>query len=70
MPFTGNYPGLQELYEKYHDQGLEILAFPSNQVRYCILSRKTVASECVKTRILTSDVHFSAFTMKVWLSRT
>ncbi|TFJ86229.1 hypothetical protein NSK_002437 [Nannochloropsis salina CCMP1776] len=23
--------GLQELYEKYHDQGLEILAFPSNQ---------------------------------------
>lgn len=29
----GNYPGLQDLFEKYHDQGLEVLAFPSNQVR-------------------------------------
>eukprot|EP00624_Nannochloropsis_granulata_P004078 evm.model.NODE_3053_length_17624_cov_21.646164.4 len=27
----GNYPGLQDLFEKYHDQGLEVLAFPSNQ---------------------------------------
>eukprot|EP00955_Chlamydomonas_euryale_P032124 336484-Chlamydomonas_euryale.AAC.4 len=26
-----NYVGLQALYEKYHDKGLEILAFPSNQ---------------------------------------
>lgn len=30
----GNYPGLQDLFEKYHDQGLEVLAFPSNQVRF------------------------------------
>lgn len=29
--FTGQYEGLQELYEKYHDKGLEILAFPCNQ---------------------------------------
>lgn len=28
--FTSQYPGLQELFEKYCDQGLSILAFPSN----------------------------------------
>ncbi|HNT76998.1 MAG TPA: glutathione peroxidase [Anaerolineae bacterium] len=29
--FTPQYAGLQELYEKYHDRGLEILGFPCNQ---------------------------------------
>ena len=29
--FTPQYDGLQRLYEKYHTQGFEILAFPSNQ---------------------------------------
>ena len=29
--FTPQYEGLQNLYEKYHDQGLEIIGFPSNQ---------------------------------------
>lgn len=29
--FTPQYDDLQYLYEKYHDQGLEILAFPCNQ---------------------------------------
>lgn len=28
---TPQYEGLQELYEQYHEQGLEILGFPSNQ---------------------------------------
>jgi len=28
--FTPQYSGLQKLYEKYRDQGLSILAFPSN----------------------------------------
>lgn len=29
--FTPQYAGLQSLYEKYHDQGFEILDFPCNQ---------------------------------------
>ncbi|GGO75477.1 glutathione peroxidase [Marinobacterium nitratireducens] len=29
--FTPQYKGLQALYEKYHDRGLEILGFPCNQ---------------------------------------
>ena len=29
--FTPQYKGLQELYEKYHDKGFEILDFPCNQ---------------------------------------
>ncbi len=29
--FTPQYDGLQKLYENYHDQGFEILDFPSNQ---------------------------------------
>ena len=29
--FTPQYEGLEELYERYHDQGFEILDFPCNQ---------------------------------------
>lgn len=29
--FTPQYPGLQDLYNKYHEKGLEILDFPCNQ---------------------------------------
>ena len=29
--FTPQYAGLEELYKKYHDKGLEILDFPCNQ---------------------------------------
>lgn len=28
---TPQYQGLQDLYDKYHDQGFEVLDFPSNQ---------------------------------------
>ncbi|MFT5759177.1 MAG: glutathione peroxidase [Alteromonadaceae bacterium] len=31
--FTPQYEGLQTLYDNYHDQGLEILAFPCNQFK-------------------------------------
>ena len=29
--FTSQYEGLQDLFERYKDKGLEILAFPCNQ---------------------------------------
>jgi len=29
--FTGQYKGLQEIYEKYNDRGLVVLGFPSNE---------------------------------------
>lgn len=29
--FTPQYAGLESLYQRYHDQGLEILGFPCNQ---------------------------------------
>ena len=29
--FTPQYEGLEDLYEKYHDKGLEVLDFPCNQ---------------------------------------
>jgi glutathione peroxidase len=29
--FTPQYKGLEELYEKYHDRGFEVLGFPCNQ---------------------------------------
>ena len=43
--FTPQYTGLQALYEKYKDQGLEILAFPCNQFG----SQESGTNEEIKT---------------------
>lgn len=31
--------GLEEIYKKYHDQGLEIIGFPCNQVSFTVCPR-------------------------------
>lgn len=44
---TPHYKGLQELYDKYHDKGLDILAFPCNQFGgQEPLSEKEIADFC------------------------
>lgn len=43
--FTGQYKGLQELYEKYKDKGLRILGFPCNQ----FLSQEPGTEEEIKS---------------------
>lgn len=43
--FTPQYEGLQALYEKYQDQGLEIIGFPSNQ----FLEQEPGTNEEIKT---------------------
>lgn len=61
--FTPQYEGLQNLYDKYKDQGLEILDFPSNQFghqapgteeeiqEFCSLKYKTTFPLFAKTDV-------------------
>ena len=61
--FTPQYAGLQALYEKYHDQGLEILDFPCNQfghqapgtdeeiVSFCQLNYSTAFPQFAKIEV-------------------
>ena len=45
--FTPQYEGLQNLYEKYHEEGLEILDFPCNQFMHqSPLSQKEIQNFC------------------------
>ena len=56
--FTPQYTGLQALYEKYKDQGLEILAFPCNQFG----SQESGTNEEIKTFCDTKyNVSFTLF---------
>ena len=43
--FTSQYEGLQDLFERYKDKGLEILAFPCNQFG----SQETGSNDQIKT---------------------
>ena len=53
--FTPQYTGLQALYEKYKDQGLEILAFPCNQFG----SQESGTNEEIKTFCDTKTRHLA-----------
>ena len=61
--FTPQYKALEELYEKYHGQGLEVLDFPCNQFghqapgdegeihEFCTLTYKTQFDQLAKTDV-------------------
>ena len=62
--FTPQYKGLEDLYEKYHDKGLEILDFPCNQFghqapgsnteihEFCTLKYDTKFDQLAKTEVI------------------
>lgn len=65
--FTPQYKGLQALYDKYHDQGFEILDFPCNQfanqapgteeeiAEFCQLRYKTTFPQFAKIKVNGKD---------------
>jgi glutathione peroxidase len=65
--FTPQYEGLEKLHQKYHDQGLEIIAFPCNQfgkqepgsakeiAEFCDLNYKTSFSVMSKVKVNGDD---------------
>lgn len=67
--FTPQYKGLQSLYEKYHDKGLEILGFPCNQfggqepgsnddiLQFCELNYQVTFPMFSKIDVNGSDAH-------------
>ncbi|MDV7145767.1 glutathione peroxidase [Tropicimonas sp. TH_r6] len=44
--FSGQYDGLQALYDRYRDQGLKVLAVPSNDFRQELASAEAVKNFC------------------------
>ena len=56
--FTPQYEGLEKLYQRYKDQGFEVLGFPSNQFgKQEPLSNEKIKFFCQGTY----DVHFDMF---------
>lgn len=56
--YTGQYAGLQKLYEEYNDKGFAILGFPCNQ----FLSQEPGTEEQIKNFCITSfGVEFDMF---------
>jgi len=44
--FTPQFKGLESLYKKYHDQGLEVLGLPSNQFKQELDSDEAASEFC------------------------
>lgn len=67
--YTKQYDGLQKLYEKFHDQGFEILDFPCNQfagqapesdeelAAFCSINFKTKFETFAKINVNGRDAH-------------
>ena len=67
--FTPQYKGLEELYEKYHEKGLEILDFPCNQFahqapgsdqeihEFCTLNYNTQFDQFKKLEVIGGTAH-------------
>lgn len=67
--FTPQYEGLETLYEKYHDQGLEILDFPCDQFghqapgtddeihQFCTAKYKTQFDQFAKIEVNGKNAH-------------
>lgn len=67
--FTPQYAGLEELYEKYHEKGLEILDFPCNQFghqapgtddeihEFCTMKYKTQFDQFAKIEVNGENEH-------------
>ncbi len=67
--FTPQYEGLENLYEKYHNQGFEILDFPCDQFghqapgtndeihEFCTARYKTQFDQLAKTEVIGDKAH-------------
>ncbi|KGR74599.1 glutathione peroxidase [Ureibacillus sinduriensis] len=54
---AGQFEELEEVYKKYHDQGLEILGFPSDQFKQELGSGNEAAEACRLTYGVTFPMH-------------
>src|SRR5690625_2888354 len=55
--FTGQFEELQKLHEKYQDQGLIILGFPSNQFKQEVDTASEAATVCRQTYGVSFPMH-------------
>ncbi|WP_461219475.1 glutathione peroxidase [Lapidilactobacillus salsurivasis] len=55
--YTPQFGPLEELYKKYHDQGLTVLGFPSNQFKQELKSSADAAQACRTTYGVTFPMH-------------
>lgn len=54
---TGQFEGLQELYNKYQDEDLVVLGFPSNQFKQEVATANQAAEACRLTYGVTFPMH-------------